>query len=473
MQSDQAITSVENAGALFLSGNFRKALSLGNQLLVQRSSSPAPLQDDSKPPDRADHYRILEIPLETELCLTIDAAHQNRRLSILLLQVDNGLRGKEHESSHDDDEDNSIISDVDRAATVVLQSWYEIARSLERNNTAAGKSGEDVSSQGHVHLLPFLDTYTTNNNGCVANQSSSKSNPNKNTRSRSMPLELAVIFARFLRTSTIASARESVELSCEILYRVSATYGGAVDSTSPPISKEFLPQHVRNCCEDLFSLIFVETLPFSSSKNAVLLILERFLSSNDSTWKSSEEPLALSGAPKLDSILAILLFFDKPSKNWSQLSFPGQDCIQASRSSLRRFLKALELENRQGSVSGVNESVFSDGKRRIRFASEQKEVSSLKNNLAGSPRSDLLSGRTKIDHGATEPSVFATLVRFSGNAKELIYKLKDKKGSLAFVLVMIILAWRKRQRVTSVSSAALRLFLAPIREVVEAILKPT
>ena len=396
------------------------------------------------------------------------------------------IQSKKHtEEANEESHEEISISDVDRAATVTLQSWYEVARSLEENDTTL-QNDKALSrkqtlhrkvAQGHVHLLPFLNAYTTN--GVSKQELPKQSCKTIMATGRSMPLELAVVFIRFLRTNVAGHVHESVELSSEILHRVvgafTSEFGNRSASTSPT-----MPSHVRSCCEDLFNLVFVETLPFSSSQNAVVIILDRFLSSHDETWSTAAKPLVMSDTPNADAILRILSFLNTLPPSWSQASFPSHDSIQNSRNSLRRLLKLLELENQERDMPPnsrrqqfAEESVLHEGKRRIRFADDHREASSTGNSQGGSLESCLLPAPSNRRRGGTDSGILSTVVHYAGNAKELIQKWKDNKGALAFVLVMILLAWRKRQRVASVSSAALRLFLAPIREVVDAILKPT
>lgn len=475
---------VEDAESLFLTGNFRKALLLCNQVLRTSSNSSSSNNPGSSLPLPGDNSRNPKIPskkdssddifmnirLQTPLNLfkVVDTSEDeiDRRL---VVQVPS--RNSNHHDNNDGNSqgDATYISSTDRAAAVALQSWYEIARSVleETNNdndTAIPSQDASISSrqqqqqsscrrrkvaQGNVHLLPFLDTYTTNaTTKDRFKQDDTTTNLNNPVAkiTRSMPIEVSVVFCRFLRTSTVGQVHASLELSCEIMHRVvGALIVHDNDSATAATTTNIIPQHVRSCLEELFSLVCVETLPFVSSGNGVAVILKRFLLSLEETWKTAAKPLTISNTPSANAIFNILPLLDALPASWSAASFPSQDCIQHTRSSLRRLLKQTEVQNRQQGAYPPEQSILDD--------KQQRE-------------------RKKVESGLmTEPFNNSSLAHFlAGTTNSLIQKWKDNKSTISFMLVMLLLAWRKRQRVGQMSSAALKLILAPIREVVDAIL---
>jgi hypothetical protein len=65
-----------------------------------------------------------------------------------------------------------------------------------------------------------------------------------------------------------------------------------------------------------------------------------------------------------------------------------------------------------------------------------------------------------------------SLIYVAHNKGVIVQRLKSHKNSLSFAMLMLLIAWKRRRRVANASAAAIRLVLAPVREVVEAIIKP-
>ena len=194
--------------------------------------------------------------------------------------------------------------------------------------------------------------------------------------------------------------------------------------------------------------------------------------------KTKEETLTLVDIPRLDTILVLLSFLDNIPQIWSHQSFPSQDCIQGCRTSLQRLVRAFDLDRKQPQdISGADRfgsnNSHSNSKLKPLLADTHEELTTLKNNLESSSQDGLLLPASNNNKENSGKSLLATLLRISSDAKERIERFQDKKGVVVFVILMVMLAWRKRHRMTSVSVAALHLFLAPIREVVDAVLKPS
>jgi hypothetical protein len=80
----------------------------------------------------------------------------------------------------------------------------------------------------------------------------------------------------------------------------------------------------------------------------------------------------------------------------------------------------------------------------------------------------------KVSYAAGLPGRFLqTLLQLREKNGILVQKLRNhNKSSIAFALIMLLVAWKRRKHLFHVSASAVRLFLAPIREVVDAVMKP-
>lgn len=438
METDHTI--VEDAETLFLSGNFRKALMLCNKIL----KDPLPSTNDDP--------GVKKIPLDTPLHLSIDAS--NKKIRRITLEVDFGAgngHGKENdccESKH------PRISLVDRAAAISLQSWYEISRRLSStsNDKKMSKTNKKSAGEGHIHLKPFLDVYAPENRS--GNSPSGRPSQPTSRSARDMPLELAVVFVHFLRTLGTEHIHESVELGAEIVCR---TIG------SPRNSRKFLPHSLKDSCQEILGLLFLEIIPFCSSQDTVKSILNRFFDDkhvwNDATWH-----LGTHEEPNADSIVALISFLDKPPKLWTRHAFPSEEFTQQCRSSLSRLLKLRQNElSRSHLVTTKEAASLNEAKRPL--------ATDLSNTSTRSVSSENVQ--------AVEPSssnfrhIFQPVLQLIQNKDILLRKLQENKTVIVFALTMLLIAWRRRKRLASVSAAAIRILLAPIHEVVDAIIKPS
>jgi len=521
MESDQVM--IQDAEDFFLARNFKDSLLCCNKILYHPSSltntttttttttSGSSQHSSSHSRNQKQNCSLTTINLKTPLVLRFDSSQQTRTISVQIPVPTNDTTEKKSAEKEDDDDDDDdgdtvagTISFMDRAGTVALQSWYEIARSLEESRTDDNqKQIGKQQRQGHVHLLPFLNAYTTAATTTITKKTEPtqdlplNSNPNTTesfVRARPIPLELAVVFVRFLRTSVVGHSHESLELSCELLYRILMAAGNnSRESNKAPL---MLSSYVWSCCEDLFHLVFVETLPFLTLQNSVSMVLKRFISSSrntiiidqgnndndddkkeeeeevEETWTTVTEPLIVKDEANSNSILLILLFFNQLPPNWSRLEFPSLNCLEGCRNDLDQMLRMIKLQKDQAQQqSQEDEFLPRNGSRRIRFADDVTGQSAEnKSERASIVPVPSRTGSTSDNQNNSILMIYARLVEISS---EIIQTWKGNKSTVAFILLLMVLIWRKRHRVSSVSTRAVRLFLAPFREIVDAILKPS
>ena len=449
-------TIVHDAETLFLAGNFRKALMLCNKIL----KDPKPSAYDRK---------IVKVPLETTLSLSVDITRKNRRM---VLDFDAAERSKTNTDSRseDDDSDNdSRISLVDRAATVSLQSWYEISRSIEYNKGESEKKKE--TEAGRVHLLPFLDAYLPE--ARTAPRSASRGEESENntenykplTKPRAMPLELAVVFVYFIRTIGEEHIHDCVELGSEIIWEIAASFSKH--------SNKAIPRYIKTSFRELIDLLFLEMLPYCSCGDTIDNILTRFSNRGKKKWKPASWQLVVTDqvSTNRDTLIKLHAFLKIPPKAWTKNGLINDSFVQRTRGALRRLLKLWELEMKNATVPLSSEdtsntpetSLFADPARR------QTTQGSSSTAVTTNDSSDV--GR--VSNAASLPGRFLqSLLQLREKKGVLVQKLCDHKSSIAFALIIILVAWKRRKRLFHVSASALRLFLAPIREVVDAVMKP-
>lgn len=427
MQSD--IVLIEAAEAHFLSGDFQKSLLASNQLLSKIT-----------PEGSLDNGAFSSVfPLKSQLCLSIDPNQQERRIGILVPHPDttNGP---------------PKLSLVERAATVALQSWYEIA-----NDAGSRRPDQSTAEQGYTHLLPFFRVYTCVSPSVPKNHIPTNGSSHEDALAlamdcRPMPLELAVVFIQFLQSGVCGHSREAVELGGEILFRVAA--------------KSHPGRQIRVVLEELYCLLMVEILPLCASPGTVVAFLKRFLQHGEA-WKPSKDEFLIRKQPSSDVVVLILSFLNSAPPRWSHQRFPSKECVDGCRSSLREMLKLVEMQRRRRQAAS-EKSLESPSRSHLTFLENEEVVTPNREALSGtSPGPDPLVLKNKI------VSSEGALLKASRGFRALVWKFNGNWGGLAFLLVMALFAWKRRHRTASVSAAAFRLFLAPFREVVDALIKPS
>lgn len=59
------------------------------------------------------------------------------------------------------------------------------------------------------------------------------------------------------------------------------------------------------------------------------------------------------------------------------------------------------------------------------------------------------------------------------NKDLIIQKIRNNPSTIALWVLMILLAWKRRKRLMSMSGTAIRHVLAPLQEIIEAVTKTT
>lgn len=271
------VESMENA---LLEGSFREALTLANRFLLStrcrfllhrhRRSSFSKKSSNRLASDDYHHHQQQQQQPEPD----DDANPDKNTIRIQTSRL--SLDGMEERDCHisvcgwaqnNRDEDDAM----DRAAAVALQSWYELSKLAVAAAAAAPAATQNnnnnkqaIIANGHRHLRPFLDTYTTPNG-------------------KAMSLDLFVIWVQFCRSPALHQMDVATSLTIQVLRKVrrseqpSLQPAGAsekeveegqmdIEATSPMSQK---------ACAELVHLLFVDLLPcYQMRSEQVELLLE-------------------------------------------------------------------------------------------------------------------------------------------------------------------------------------------------------
>lgn len=303
---------------------------------------------------------------------------------------------------------DSCTDDTDRAAAIGLQCWHEI------------KTRRNPKDPGYRFLRPFLDLY----------------------EKKPMPLDLLVMFVQFCQTNRQES--EALSMTQELLLsRLDLGKGSLVWDKS-----------LDSCFHELMVNLFTYLLPRTEASfaNDVLQNLFRNMSKAETCIDSLLPTTPTTTAQnniQMNTVLTILNFLKGISGK--EDVFEWQPAMDASKSILEEALANMKSK-------GNKSEEFVDGAKQsspdISFPSEVKS-----HQLLG--KRQLLSTR-----------LLEWLRRISTWTRTMVLDRPgrwEKRGSLAFSLALMLLAWRRRKEVARVSKFAATLLLSPFLELVEAL----
>ena len=373
----EAVFSVRDAECSFVERDFRQALHISNQIL----------RDDYGKPSTSDPDVCQQ--LSTRVCFQFDPSHSNRTL-----RVDLG----------------SKPSPTDQAATIALQSWYEITKQKK------------PLDQGLDHLRPFLDHYQLH----------------------PMPLDVMIIFLQFCQTHHHVA--EATAITLEVLIHRFQNDGPGDESWNDSYG-------------ELFENLLTCLLPRFDDHDFVRYHLQGLLQRTDTAFPPSLESLSIpsSQKPNLQTMNAILsLLQDLP---------PTQDKDKGKLSRWSTYIESSKnfLQDAIDREKGAATSLDSVSSTKVSEPEPSPSTVTTSSRQLQETRS--LWENTRRQWYAVVASWTQTLVDHP--------QKWEYRGKLAFSLAIILLAWRKKRRLARMSKGFATLLLSPVSELVEALLAPS
>jgi hypothetical protein len=209
VESNDSTSAVLVCEDEFLRGNFREALQLANQQL--REWQPKNETHTTEQDDNENNGLILRLQTPVNL-------FNNKSDNI----TDDSSSGSRKITLHFDHPADRI----DRAASIALQSWYELS-----------KHSKNLETSSRRFLDPFLNVYTTSKN------------------KKTMPLDLFVVWLRFCHVVVVVDEQTSltIELAGEVMHHIRWT------GTRPQFPTT--TSEVKNLISELTISLFTEWLP--------------------------------------------------------------------------------------------------------------------------------------------------------------------------------------------------------------------
>jgi hypothetical protein len=272
----EAVFSVRDAQRSFVERDFRQALHISNQIL----------RDDYGKPSTADPDGCQQ--LSTRVCFQFDPSHANRTLRVDLC---------------------SKPSPTDQAATIALQSWYEITKQKK------------PLDQGLDFLRPFLDHYQLH----------------------PMPLEVMVIFLQFCQTHHHVPEATAITLEL-LIYRFQNDVRG--------------DESWNDSYGEIFENLLTCLLPRFDDQDFVRYHLHGLLERTDTAFPPSLESLFISSSQKpnlqtMNAILVLLQELPAPQDEDKGKFSRWSTYIESSKNILQH---AIDREKSQDSVSSAKAS---------------------------------------------------------------------------------------------------------------------
>jgi len=338
---------------------------------------------------------------------------------------------------------------TDRAAAIALQSWYELSKLEEEQSVGGGDRSTRNSTDAaaaYRFLQPFWTAYSAE------------------TSHRSCSLELAFVLVQFC--CAIGRVHEAIELAAATLHRVFGLreltcYGGSNDDA----------QRDRQQQDDVLReyLVFVicETLPYCSDAEAVSAALRQFKEPNwtpSAEWEDDDFRWELSPLASVDSTRAVLGFLEHPPIHWpDEFKSVLGDCQERLDRLLNKTL-LLTDSSRSSSVSPTN----------------REHQSLVMGSLPMSAAREGRTGRYSLlptlgwDGGVRhwlQRVVYLTRICIV-NPLILSERRWENSGKAALTVWSFWVAWRQRTRIYRGSTKALKFFLKPLLEIIEALIVP-
>lgn len=455
---EETVFSVRDAERSFVERDFRQALHISNQILRdaygKQPSASASTTSSTSTSTAANPDGCQQ--LSTPVCFQFDPSHSNRMLRVDL---------------------SSKSSPTDQAATIALQSWYEI---ITKQNKPLDDKHPNKHPNKHQHhqrdgleyLRPFLDHYQLH----------------------PMPLEVMVIFLQFCQTHNHHHQHlpEATAITLELLiYRFQKKKDtNDADDTAAPTPTRVDESWNDTSYGELLENLLTSLLPRFDDQDVVRYHLQKLLqrrtdtdTDTDIAFPPSLESLSIitSSSPNLNlqtmnAILSLLQQELSPTQNSGgdddgdgddKLSTWSTTYIERSK----KFLQDAILDREKGDVVTSRDLV-----------SSAKQVSESESDSEPNPSAVTVSSRQPHTEGTRRSlsTNHTRLGRRQWNSAVVMLtswtqKLVDHpnrwqyRGKLAFSLAMMLLAWRKKQRVKRISKGIATLLLSPVAELVEAL----
>jgi len=365
IETEAADTIVEDAEQALVEGSFRQALQLANACLqghsrstlntatsaIRRNDETTDAGCNATNSSENDTTILLETPIQFTFAPadSTETSRQRRRIRI-------DLRMHHHSPDADAaDTDAAHPSQLrtDRAAAVALQSWFEIST----------KQSRQEQTRGYRHLVPLLKQYTTapvqdaalqfsnrhhNSNGSShGNSSSCTIAPNCS----SMSLELMLVFVQFCHAT--GQYHMAVELSTELLAKVSALDYNNTPPLMMALMKEQHYQQQQRHCQELLTFVFTILLPNTDSSQAITNLGQRWTASNwappPKQWttlgatESTASATALHRKPNPGVLQSILSLLDKDTGVFCEIPML-KDTASDCQAALERLLQELDSD---------------------------------------------------------------------------------------------------------------------------------
>jgi hypothetical protein len=436
--------AVEEAEKSLLQGQFRQALKDANRCLVYATTTnpvAAAAAADGKGHQRTTKTSDNDSEMEEDgLCVRApfyfpfvfdDVPHHDRRPRTLCIRID----------ARPSDQ-------VDRAAAVVLQSWYELSQRISEDSP--------VVQESHLRLLqPFWRAYATiddDRNG------PSHSSP------RSCSLELVVVLVQFCRATF--HVRESVELAMATLHHVLSS-----EDSHQLLARQW--HHIH----ELLVYLFCRLLPYSVNDRSVELALTRLsepvpCEAADDAQGRNPRPHAddwiLSDRTNARAIRILVRFLENPPVHWpEECQGPLEVCREQLEAELARHPPDPrdELPSKSFATSTTNCHPLNA----LTVSLPAVPVNGIRDAASGQ-----FEGLPTLGWDANGAKLW--LCRLSYLAKVAVvepFALSNQRwsnrGVLAVSLWAFWAAWRRRAKFYRASRLALRAVLQPIREIIEAL----
>jgi hypothetical protein len=433
--------AVEEAEKSLLQGRFRQALKDANRCLVFATNEPLPSANDgykgrqwsTKTSDGGEMEDGICVRAPFYFPFVFDSVPPNHprtdppQRNTLCIRID-----------------AQPSDQVDRAAAVALQAWYEVSRRI---------SESPVVQESHLRLLqPFWRTYSTFEDGMDGPRAAGPS-------PRSCSLELVVVLVQFCRATF--HVREAVELALATLHHVLSS-----EDAHRLLDGQW--HHIQ----ELLVYLFCRLLPHSADARDVELALARL---SGPVLREADEPderrrrihlqngdgWRLADHTNLDAIRILVRFLESPPVHWPEQC---QGPLEVCREQLEAELARHPPPDRTNPTSLPSSSLNT-----LSVALPAVPVNGTRDAASGQ-----FEGLPTLGWDANGARLW--LCRLSYLAKvavveplALSHQRWSNRGVLAVSLWAFWAAWRRRAKLYRSSKLALRAALQPLREIIEAI----
>ena len=343
---------------------------------------------------------------------------------------------------------NEQATCVDRAAAVALQSYYEMSKRSGINQNFYDVKEQEKKGERFSKNKP--------NGGQLPNNATDilqllfrvyqfKENEGRNG-TRLMPLEFAVMFLQFC---VATGYTETAAVGAADLLGVTLRLD---DPTEREKSACFWKDEISFHCRELCILLFIRVIPFLDAANAQWLIrrITRHCCTNgvsDATTVEEELSLcwSISNVPKNPSIEAAINFIEtRKGHTWH----PLRKCLESCYDELYALLKHLDGDR---TVELNNSNI------------DEEVTSSLTGNLS---KDNETNSSEQLN-----PSLGQYVQEFIIDPLWNSENRWENRVAVAAVSLMAFVTWRKRKGVARATRFAARAATAPVREIVDSILR--